>query len=115
MPSTTPQSDRPKDHERPLFAIDDLAVSFDGRGSERIVAVDGLTLTIHPRQTLALVGESGCGKSVTALTALQLVPMPPGRIERGSIALDGRNLLLCSPREMLGVRGREIAMIFQEP
>jgi len=104
-----------KPEERPLFAIDDLGVSFDGPGGSRINAVDGLTLTIHPKQTLALVGESGCGKSVTALTALQLIPMPPGRIDRGSIALDGRNLLLCSAHEMLRVRGREIAMIFQEP
>ncbi|MEM7229338.1 MAG: ABC transporter ATP-binding protein [Planctomycetota bacterium] len=101
--------------DRSLFTIEDLAVSFDIGQPERVQAVDGLSLTIHPRQTLALVGESGCGKSVTALSTLQLIPSPPGYIDRGSIALDGRNLLLCSPREMLKVRGREIAMIFQEP
>ena len=77
--------------------------------------MDGLSLTIHPQQTFALVGESGCGKSVTALAILQLIPQPPGRIERGSILLDGRDLLRLSEKQMLKVRGKDIAMIFQEP
>ena len=98
----------------PLLEINDLSVSFDVAESS-VQAVDGLSLTIHPRQTLAVVGESGCGKSVTAMTVLQLIPRPPGRIDRGSILFEGRDLLACSEKEMLRVRGGDIAMIFQEP
>ncbi len=99
---------------RPLLDIRDLAVSF-AAGGGRVQALDGLSLTIHPRQTLAVVGESGCGKSVTALSVLQLVPRPPGRIDRGSILFEGRDLLSLSERQMREVRGGRIAMIFQEP
>ena len=99
---------------RPLFEIDDLAVSFQAADG-RVQAVDGLSLTIHPRQTLAVVGESGCGKTVTALSILQLLPCPPARIDRGSIIWQGRDLLSLRGRELLRVRGGEIAMIFQEP
>ena len=100
---------------RPLLEVRDLAVSFALAGEEVVRAVEGLELTIHRRQTLALVGESGCGKSVTALSIMQLLPRPPGRIDRGSIVFGGRDLLGLSEREMLGVRGGEVAMIFQEP
>jgi ABC-type dipeptide/oligopeptide/nickel transport system ATPase component len=99
----------------PLLEIDDLAVSFDVAGGDRVQAVDGLSLTIHPRQTLALVGESGCGKSVTALSVARLVACPPARYDRGSILLEQRHLLGLSTSEMLRVRGGEIALIFQEP
>ena len=99
----------------PLLEIDDLAVSFDVDEGDRVQAVDGLDLTIHPKQTLALVGESGCGKSVTALSVLQLIPCPPGRHDRGAIRLDGKNLIGRSEAAMRKVRGSEIAMIFQEP
>ena len=98
----------------PLLAIDDLAISF-GTADGNVQAVDGLSLTIHPRQTLALVGESGCGKSVTALAILQLIDQPPGRIDRGSIVFDNRDLLRFNEKQMLKVRGKQIAMIFQEP
>lgn len=101
---------------RPLLEVADLAVSFDNSGGgPRIAAVAGVGMTIHPNQTLAVVGESGCGKSVTAMTTMQLVPCPPGRIDGGTILLNGRDLLSLSEREMLAVRGRDIAMIFQEP
>ncbi len=109
--SVTDKSASPK----PLLEIADLGVSFDVAGGERVQAVDGLSLTVHPRQTMALVGESGCGKSVTAMTVLQLIPRPPGRIERGSILFEGRDLLSLNEKQMLAVRGGEIAMIFQEP
>jgi peptide/nickel transport system ATP-binding protein len=77
-------------------------------------AVDGLSLSIEAGQTLAIVGESGCGKSVTAMSILRLIPEPPGRIA-GSIKFQGRNLLEISQRELRDIRGNEISMIFQEP
>lgn len=98
----------------PLLCIHDLAVSFETNKS-KVKAVDGLSLTIYPQQTLALVGESGCGKSVTALSVLQLIDQPPGDIERGSIFFDSTDLLTFSEKQMLKVRGKDIAMIFQEP
>jgi oligopeptide/dipeptide ABC transporter ATP-binding protein len=100
--------------ETPLLSINDLAVSFDtSRGVVR--AVNGVNMSIYPRQTLAVVGESGCGKSVSALSTLRLVPTPPGRFDRGSITFDNVNLLQLSERQMQSIRGNKIAMIFQEP
>ncbi len=110
--TNTPASKNP----RPLFEVADLAVSFDmGPDEARVQAVDGVSMTIHPRQTLAVVGESGCGKSVTAMSAMQLVPRPPGRFDRGSILFEGRDLLSLTEEQMLKLRGKDIAMIFQEP
>jgi peptide/nickel transport system ATP-binding protein len=78
-------------------------------------AVDGIDFHINAGETLGIVGESGCGKSVTALSIMRLIPQPPGRIVRGSITYKGRNLLDLTPREMRKIRGKEISMIFQEP
>jgi peptide/nickel transport system ATP-binding protein len=77
-------------------------------------AVDGLSLKIEAGQTLAIVGESGCGKSVTAMSILRLIPEPPGKIA-GAIRFDGKELLKLSQAEMRDIRGNEISMIFQEP
>ncbi len=77
-------------------------------------AVDGIDVTVGPGQTLGVVGESGCGKTVFALSIMRLVP-PPGRIAGGCVLLDGRDLLTLSKEEMQRVRGKEISMIFQEP
>ena len=98
-----------------MFEVADLAVSFDNADGPRVQAVDGMSLTIYPRQTVALVGESGCGKSVTAMTAMQLIPRPPGRFDRGSILYRGRDLLTLTEKQMLDIRGSDLAMIFQEP
>ena len=98
----------------PLLAVRDLAVEFDGMAG-RVRAVDGVTLEVFPEETLALVGESGCGKTVTALSLLRLIPRPPGRITAGEIRFDGRNLLALPEPAMRRLRGRDIAMIFQEP
>ena len=78
-------------------------------------AVDGVSFDVLRGETLGLVGESGCGKSVTALSILRLVPSPPGRIAGGEIRYEGRDLLKLSMKEMRRVRGNEISMIFQEP
>ena len=78
-------------------------------------AVDGVDLYIDKGETLGVVGESGCGKSVTALSVMRLIPQPPGRIVEGRISYDGRNLLDLTPAQMRKIRGKEISMIFQEP
>jgi len=78
-------------------------------------AVDGINLDIPKKTTAGLVGESGCGKSVTALSILGLVPDPPGKIIHGEIEFEGRNLLELSKPEMRSVRGKQISMVFQEP
>ncbi|MEM9083719.1 MAG: ABC transporter ATP-binding protein [Planctomycetota bacterium] len=106
-------------NETPVISVKDLAVSFDNPTGPRVQAVDGVRMTIYPRQTLAVVGESGCGKSVTAMSTMQLVPRPPGRFDRGEILfnLNGKptNLLELNEKQMRAIRGSEIAMIFQEP
>ena len=78
-------------------------------------AVDGIDLDVREGETLGIVGESGCGKSVTALSILQLVPSPPGKIVKGKIYFEGNDLLALSEGEMRKIRGRSISMIFQEP
>src|SRR5438132_855965 len=78
-------------------------------------AVDGVDFYINKGETLGVVGESGCGKSVTALSIMRLIPQPPGRIVEGSITYNGKNLLDLSPAQMRKIRGKEISMIFQEP
>lgn len=86
---------------------------FTDAGTAR--AVDGLTFSVDKGDTLALVGESGCGKSVTALSILRLVRDPPGRIVGGEIVFEGRDLLQLSSREMRRIRGNAISMVFQDP
>ena len=80
-----------------------------------VPAVDGVSFEIRKGQTLGVVGESGCGKSVTALSIMNLIPRPPGEIVEGSIEFEGRDLTTISDREMRRIRGNRIAMIFQEP
>jgi oligopeptide/dipeptide ABC transporter ATP-binding protein len=97
-----------------VLEIRDLRTQFHTeRGIVR--AVDGVDLTVAEGETLGVVGESGCGKTVLALSIMRLVPSPPGRIVGGSVRLGGRGLLDLSTEEMRRVRGREISMIFQEP
>ncbi len=98
----------------PLLEVRDLRTSFyTEEGVAR--AVDGVSFVVGRGQTLGLVGESGCGKSVSAFSIMRLVPDPPGRIEAGQILLKGRDLLALEEEEMRRVRGDDIAMIFQEP
>jgi len=98
----------------PLLEVRDLRTYF--RGEEGLSrAVDGVGFALPRGKTLCLVGESGCGKSVTALTIMGLVPQPPGEIASGAIAFEGRDLLRLGRDEMNALRGDRIAMIFQEP
>ncbi len=98
----------------PLLELKNLDVAFDtDRGQIR--PVRDVSLSVFPGQTVAIVGESGCGKSVTALSILRLIPEPPGRVLGGEVRLEGRDLLRLRESEMRRVRGKDIAMIFQEP
>jgi peptide/nickel transport system ATP-binding protein len=97
-----------------LLEVRNLKVYFRNDEGLELRAVDGVSFTVPPGKTVALVGESGCGKSVTALAILRLVEAN-GRIAGGEVLFEGRNLLALSEREMQRVRGKEIAIIFQEP
>lgn len=98
----------------PCLTCNNLSVSFSTHlGSAR--AVRGLSFSVDDSATLGVVGESGCGKSVTALSIMRLVPSPAGRIESGEIIFEGRNLLALSDDEMRRIRGNRIGMIFQDP
>ncbi len=112
--------------KQPLLRIENLAVSFPASKdpAQRVHAVNGVNLSIYPAQTLAVVGESGCGKSVSALSALKLIPTPPGRYESGHIWWSGDDgdstpqpidLLSLTEKQIRRYRGSQIAMIFQEP
>jgi peptide/nickel transport system ATP-binding protein len=98
----------------PLLVADGLKTYFYTRLGI-VKAVDDVSFEVAPGETLAIVGESGCGKSITALTLMRLIPNPPGRIVAGSIMLAGRDLLRLDEAEMRKVRGNDISMIFQEP
>jgi peptide/nickel transport system ATP-binding protein/oligopeptide transport system ATP-binding protein len=105
--------DPPPDRSH-LLEVSDLRVDF--QTEDGIVrAVDGVTFNILPGETLGLVGESGCGKSVTAFSILKLLPTPPARYVGGSIRFDDKDLLKLGEKEMRRVRGNRISMIFQEP
>jgi len=98
----------------PLLALQGVSTHFfTPRGV--VKAVDGVSWQVRAGETLGLVGESGCGKSVSALSVLQLIPDPPGRIVAGEIRFEGRDLLTLPASELRAIRGNQIAMIFQEP
>ena len=99
---------------QPLLAIEGLKTHF-ATDDGMVHAVDGVDLAVHRGETLGVVGESGCGKTVTALTVVKLVAMPPGRIVAGRILWQGRDLVPLGPEEMRSIRAREIAIVFQEP
>ncbi len=98
-----------------LLEIRDLRIAFAVEGGGEFVAVDGINLSLETGRTLGIVGESGCGKSVTALSIMGLVPQPPGRISSGAIRFEGVDLLQLPTATLRKLRGDRIAMIFQEP
>ena len=96
-----------------LLRVDDLRANFPANGSI-VRALDGVSFDLEKGETLGIVGESGSGKSVLNLSLMGLVP-EPGRVSGGRVELDGTDLLQLSPREMRKLRGRRIAMVFQDP
>ena len=100
--------------KKPLLSVEDLRVIF--RGDQSVSrAVDGVSFDIYPGETVCLVGESGCGKTVSALSILGLIEQPPGEIAGGKVLFEGRNLLDLGEDAMQEIRGNRIAMVFQEP
>ena len=98
----------------PILQIKDLSVTFQ-TFEGRVTALDQVSFDLFPGETLGIVGESGCGKSVTSLSILQLIASPPGEITGGRILLKGQDLLSLSEKQMRHIRGNQISMIFQEP
>jgi oligopeptide/dipeptide ABC transporter ATP-binding protein len=98
----------------PVLQLEDLTVGFHLKRGQ-LKAVDGVTLTVHRSETFGLVGESGSGKTVTARSVMRLIPIPPGEVMRGRILFEGGNILDYSPQQMRELRGKKIAMVFQEP
>jgi oligopeptide/dipeptide ABC transporter ATP-binding protein len=112
--ASAPASAAPADGETPLLDVRDLRTYFDVMDGT-VKAVDGVSFSIGRGRTLGVVGESGCGKSVTALSIMRLLDIPPARIASGEILFDGRDLLKLPEDEVRKLRGFEMAMIFQEP
>ncbi len=100
--------------DEPLLSVRNLTIEFTTRYGP-VRAVDGISFDVYPNETVGIVGESGCGKTVTGLSLLRLIPTPPGRIVAGEILLQGRDLTKLPENEMQSLRGDEISMIFQEP
>jgi oligopeptide transport system ATP-binding protein len=97
-----------------VLEVKDLNVEFSTYGGT-VKAVRGVSYQVRKGKTLGVVGESGCGKSVTVQAILQLIPMPPGRITSGSAKLNGKEMIGLSPKDINTIRGREIGVIFQDP
>ncbi len=104
----------PAAKDGPVLEVGDLRTWFDTRDGV-VKAVDGLSFSVRPGEILGVVGESGCGKSVTSLSIMRLLPSPPTRFASGHIRYKGRDLLTLSDGEMRHIRGNEISMIFQDP
>lgn len=102
------------DARQKVLEVRDLCTSFFTEEGE-VRAVDGISFDVYKGKTLGIVGESGCGKSVTSLSILRLIAEPPGKIKSGQILLDGQDILKLSPRELRKIRGNRVSMIFQEP
>ncbi len=98
----------------PLLEVDNLTTHFHTRNGI-VRAVDGISFSLEPGETLGIVGESGSGKSVTCYSMLGLIPQPPGRIESGTAIFDGTDLLCCPNETLRNIRGKRISMIFQDP
>ena len=98
----------------PLLEVRNLKTYFSGEQGD-VRSVDGISFHVDAGETVGLVGESGCGKSVTSLSVMRLIPCPPGRYEDGEIVFEGVDILGLSEAEMRRLRGNRLSMIFQEP
>ena len=98
----------------PVLQLEDLTVRFHLKRGQ-LTAIDGVTFTVHRGETFGLVGESGSGKTATARSVMRLIPIPPGEVVRGRILFEGTNILAYSDQQMRELRGKKIAMVFQEP
>jgi len=98
----------------PVLQLEDLTVRFHLKRGQ-LTAIDGVTFTVHRGETFGLVGESGSGKTATARSVMRLIPIPPGEVVRGRIVFEGTNILEYSPQQMRELRGKKVAMVFQEP
>ena len=113
--TTTPNAGRPSgSHGEPLLQVEDLSVTFGTKGKRPFRAVDGISFEVAPGQTVGLVGESGCGKSVTSLAIMRLLPQRGNKVS-GSVRFAGEDLLTISDARMRDRRGADLAMIFQDP
>ena len=101
-------------NKQPILSIKNLRVIFSGEFGEA-AAINDVSFDLFPKETLAVVGESGCGKTVTALSILRLIQSPQGKIEKGLIEFEGKNILKLDTRSLYRLRGNKISMIFQEP
>ena len=101
-------------NNQPILSIKNLRVIFSGEFGEA-AAINDVSFDLFPKETLAVVGESGCGKTVTALSILRLIQSPQGKIEKGLIEFEGKNILKFDTRSLYRLRGNKISMIFQEP
>lgn len=113
LPFKLQESDVAKTDQKPLLEVRNLKTYFSTEDGT-VRAVDGVNFEVYPGEVLGIVGESGCGKSVTSLSIMRLIA-PPGKISEGEILFDGKNLLDLSENEMTKVRGNKISMIFQQP
>ena len=111
---TTPAPGAPAPGAEPLLAVEDLRVRFTRRGRAPVTAVDGVSFTVGAGEVVGLVGESGCGKSVTSLAVMGLLPRRGAHVE-GSVRFAGTELLTLPPRELARRRGKDLAMVFQDP
>src|SRR3954449_4664148 len=102
------------ENRAPLLEIRNLQLDF-GAGARRVRAVDGVSFSIASGETVCLVGESGCGKSVTALSIARLIPSPPAQYVGGEILLNGSNVLKMGKKELRSIRGGVVSYVFQEP
>lgn len=98
----------------PELQVKHLKISFCGNG-QKLTAVNGISYSLNKGEILAIVGESGCGKTVSALSILRLIPEPPGMIEAGNILFNSMDLLKLDPRQLRNIRGKDISMVFQDP
>src|SRR5262245_35168560 len=99
-------------NKAPLLSVEGLSIGFATEEEGPVRVVENVSFAVRGGETVGLVGESGCGKSVTAQTIMRLLPSPPARIESGSICFDGADLAQASEAQMRKIRGNEIAMIF---